>query len=109
MDEPTDPVCEEDLLHPLATMIDPELGMNIVELGMVRMAAWRNGDIEVALTPTSPSCPLTHMLIHDAEDALRQRFPDAGAIRIELVWDPPWTVDRLKESARRQLGLSPGE
>jgi metal-sulfur cluster biosynthetic enzyme len=105
MDGPTTTACAEELLHPLTTVFDPELGMNIVDLGMVRSAAWSDRNIEVAITPTSPSCPLTQLLMDDAEAALRLRFPDAGAIRIELIWDPPWTADWLNENARRQLGL----
>ncbi|MCC6948405.1 MAG: metal-sulfur cluster assembly factor [Bradyrhizobiaceae bacterium] len=103
-EEPT-ATCAEELLQALKAVIDPELGFNIVDLGLVRRAVWQDGAIEVAITPTSPSCPVTQLLIYDAEDALRRRFPDARSIRVELVWDPPWTADRLSEEARLQLGL----
>jgi metal-sulfur cluster biosynthetic enzyme len=107
MGESTDSERTKDLLQALATVVDPELGLNIVDLGMVPSATWCQGDIEIAITPTSPSCPLTQLLIQEAEDALRRRFPDAKSIRIELVWSPPWSMDRLSDTARRQLGLPP--
>jgi metal-sulfur cluster biosynthetic enzyme len=109
MGEPAESVCAGDILQALTTVIDPELGLSIVELGMVRTAAWRNEDVDVAITPTSPSCPLTQLLMRDAEDALRRCFPDAGSIRIELVWSPPWSFDRLSNAARERLGLPPDE
>lgn len=105
MNEPATSTGEAEILQALKTVIDPELGLNIVELGMVNTAVWRDDNIDVAITPTSPSCPLPQLLVDDAERALRERFPDADAVRIEIVWDPPWSADRLSLEARRKLGL----
>lgn len=95
----------EDILIPLRRVIDPELGVNIVDLGLVCRAACSAGCIEVALMMTSPSCPLGEMLVDEAEHALRERFPEASSIRVELVRDTPWSPERMTEAGRRQLGL----
>ena len=93
----------DDVLQTLRSVIDPELGINIVDLGLVYRAERKDEAIEVDLTMSTPSCPLAEMLVEEAREALRARFPDA-AIQVELVWDPPWTPDRMSEAARHQLG-----
>jgi metal-sulfur cluster biosynthetic enzyme len=98
-------VNDRDLLQALKDVIDPELGIDIVELGLVCSAAWRDGDIEVALTPSTPSCPLAEMFAEEIQGALHARFPHVRSVRVELVWDPPWSPARLSEAARQQLGL----
>jgi metal-sulfur cluster biosynthetic enzyme len=82
---------------------DPEIGVSIVELGLVYRAERNPEGIEVALTLSTPSCPLSEMLVEDVREALRRRFSDAPTIHVELVWDPPWTPDRMSETARRLL------
>jgi len=93
----------DDVLQTLRSVIDPELGINIVDLGLVYRAERKDEAIEVDLTMSTPSCPLAEMLVEEAREALRARFPEA-AIQVELVWDPPWTPDRMSEAARHQLG-----
>jgi metal-sulfur cluster biosynthetic enzyme len=95
----------DDILIPLREIIDPELGVNIVDLGLVHRAARTFDGIEVALIMTSASCPLGEMLVDQAEQALRDCFPEASSIRVELVRDTPWSPDRMSEEGRRQLGL----
>lgn len=94
---------DPDVLQALRTVIDPEIGINVVDLGLVYRAARGADGIDVALTLSTPSCPLGDLLIADAREALRARFADAAAIRVELVWEPPWTPDRMSEAARRLL------
>ena len=94
---------DPDLLQALRGVDDPEIGMSIVDLGLVYRAERKPDGIEVALTLSTPSCPLSEMLIEQAREALQARFPDAPAIHIELIWDPPWTPDRMSETARRLL------
>ncbi len=97
---------DDDVLAALRGVIDPELGINIVDLGLVYHAAWSATGIEIALTMTSRSCPLGEMLMEDVKRALQTRFPDARAIQVELVWSPPWSLDRLTDEGKRQLGWS---
>ena len=91
------------LLEALQGVNDPELGINIVDLGLVYRAVRTPAGIDVALTMTAPSCPLGEMLVEEARGALRREFPDAATIQVELVWDPPWTPDRMSEGARQRL------
>ena len=94
---------DHDVLQALRGVNDPELGINIVDLGLVYRAERKPDGVEVALTMSTPSCPLSEMLMEEAREALRVRFTQAPAIRIELVWDPPWTPDRMSEAGRSQL------
>lgn len=94
---------EEAVLDALRTVTDPEVGINVVDLGLVYRADRGPTAIEVALTLSTPSCPLSEVIIEEAHAALRSRFGDELPISVELVWDPPWTPDRMSEAARRQL------
>ncbi|MFA7097004.1 MAG: metal-sulfur cluster assembly factor [Gammaproteobacteria bacterium] len=92
------------ILDILRQVIDPEIGLNIVDLGLVYAARYEDGAIHVLLTLTSPVCPLGAHVREQAEQALRTAFADAAAINVTLVWDPPWTPDRMSPAAKRQLG-----
>ena len=95
---------DEDVLAALRGVNDPEIGINIVDLGLVYEAERTAEGIEVKLTLSTPSCPMSEMLVEEAREALQARFADARSINVELVWDPPWTPDRMSEAARRQFG-----
>ncbi len=97
---------DPDILLALKNVIDPELGINVVDLGLVYRADHSATGIEVALTMTTPSCPLGEMIMEEARLALGERFPEAPSINVELVWDPPWSPERMSAEARGQLGLS---
>jgi metal-sulfur cluster biosynthetic enzyme len=98
------PMSDDDVLQALRGVNDPEIGFNIVDLGLVYRAEHGPDGIEVALSLTTPSCPLGEMLVDEAREVLHRRFPDAPSVHVELVWDPPWSPDRMSEAARRQLG-----
>ena len=98
---------QEDLINTLNEIDDPELGIGIVDLGLVYGAEWSAGGIEVEFTTTSPSCPFSEVLLAQIQDVLRHRFREAASIRVRLVLDPPWTMERLSENARRKLGWAP--
>jgi metal-sulfur cluster biosynthetic enzyme len=95
---------KDDILDALRGVIDPELGVNIVDLGLVYGAARSAAGIEVALTMTSRYCPLSGLLIEDVKEALHMRFAEAPSVQVELVWNPPWSPDQVSEEGRRQLG-----
>jgi metal-sulfur cluster biosynthetic enzyme len=94
-----------DVLTALKEVIDPELGTNIVDLGLVYHASRTAGGIDIALTMTTPACPLGEMMSEQIKLVLRERFPDTPDVRVELVWDPPWSPDMMSEEARKQLGM----
>lgn len=89
----------QDALRPV---LDPELGLSIVDLGLVGRVAVEEGSISVELLTTTPACPMRETMHDDALAALRRAFP-AGAIEIAASREP-WTPDRMSETARRALG-----
>jgi metal-sulfur cluster biosynthetic enzyme len=97
---------DDDILSALKQVVDPELGINIVDLGLVYRAE-RIGDVvAVRMTMTTPSCPLGEMLLDEVRSALSEKYPQAAQVSVELVWDPPWSAELMSPAARRQLGVS---
>ncbi len=94
----------EDLERALNEVDDPELGIGIVDLGLIYRAEWTPSGIEVDFTTTVPSCPHAELLREQIDSILRKRFQEASAFRVRLVLEPPWKLDRLTEKARRALG-----
>jgi metal-sulfur cluster biosynthetic enzyme len=88
----------------LRLVIDPELGVNVVDLGLVYRVDVADRDVRVALTMTTPACPLGDALVAEAEEAIRTRVPDAARVQVELVWDPPWSPSMMSDAARERLG-----
>ncbi len=97
---------EDALLDALRSVEDPEAGMNIVELGLVYGVEASGARATVRMTMTSPTCPLGDYLTDAVRDALRARFPELEQVDVELVWDPPWTPERMSEGARSFFGWS---
>ena len=95
----------DDILAALKTVIDPELGINIVDLGLVYHASRTANGINIELTMTTPACPLGEMMTEEIKLVLRDRFPELPDLRVEIVWDPPWSPELMSEELRRQLGM----
>lgn len=92
----------------LKTVYDPEIPVNIVELGLVYSCEITedNGahDIQIAMTITAPGCGMSQVLKSDVEEKLT-RLPTVRQVHVEIVFDPPWTMQRMSEATRLQLGL----
>lgn len=107
---PANPPVDESKLRELAvsalrTIKDPEIPLNIYDLGLIYdLQTDETGAIRVAMTLTSPGCPVAGVLVGQVHDGLR-RVPGATRVRTELVWDPPWSKDRLDDAARLALDL----
>jgi metal-sulfur cluster biosynthetic enzyme len=95
---------EARALDALRGVDDPELGVNIVDLGLIYGIEAGDGRLGVRLTMTTPSCPLGDHLTGESELALRRAFPEIGRVEVDLVWDPPWRPERMTAAAKRQLG-----
>lgn len=89
----------------LENVIDPELGINVVALGLIYNIHINGNKISVDMTLTTPGCPMAGVLAGSVEQAVRQAFEGAD-VEVSLIWDPPWTPDRLSETARQQLGYT---
>jgi metal-sulfur cluster biosynthetic enzyme len=105
--EPQADTIDRDILDALRDISDPEIGVSVVDLGLVYSAERTSAGIHVAMTMTTPSCPVSDMLIGDVRDALRRQFPETPGIDVVLVWDPPWSPARMNDAARSQLGWRP--
>lgn len=103
MSKTNDPILDPEILAALAEVIDPEIGLSIVDLGLIYRALWNRDGIELSLTLTTRSCPLGELILDDAREALATRFGPAVPISAEMVWDPPWTPDRISEQGRQLL------
>lgn len=82
---------------------DPELGINVVDLGLIYDVLVEGDRILVDMTLTSPGCPLAGTLATQVEEALRQAFAGHD-VEVSLVWDPPWSPEMMSEEVRRQFG-----
>lgn len=96
-------VQQEDLLTVLRQVLDPELGMNIVDLGMVEKLEFEGDGVHAVLLMTSPACPLGETIVENAEQALLG-LPGVKKARVELALEPSWNPSRMSDWARRQLG-----
>ena len=83
---------------------DPEAGMNIVDLGLVYAVEVAAGAVRVDLTMTTAACPMADMIVDGARDAISAVVPAGMTVDVRLVWDPPWTPDRMTGIAREHFG-----
>jgi metal-sulfur cluster biosynthetic enzyme len=98
-------VTEERVYTALREVIDPELGLNIVDLGLVYGVEIGDGSVSVIMTLTTPGCPLHASFRDQIEATLWRALPGLQSVGVELVWDPPWTPEMLTPEGRAELGL----
>ena len=94
---------EEQVREALRSVIDPEAGMNIVDLGLIYRIEAMPGRIAIEMTMTTPACPVGPMLVDQVRDAVRTIAPDME-IAVELVWEPPWHAGLMSERAKQHFG-----
>jgi metal-sulfur cluster biosynthetic enzyme len=97
---------EADVKEALKTVEDPEAGMNIVDLGLVYGIAVEPGKVRVEMTMTSPACPVGAYLVDESAAAIRAVAPAGTDVQVDLVWDPPWTPERMSPEAQSRFGWS---
>ncbi|MDR1995889.1 metal-sulfur cluster assembly factor [Azonexus sp.] len=88
----------------LRSVIDPEVGINIVDLGLVYDIRISPEMIAIDLTMTSPACPLSDLVLADVGSALATAWPNAPPVNTALVWNPPWEPKMMSNQARDVLG-----
>ena len=100
-----DPALIEPVLDALRTVRDPEIPVNIVELGLIyELVAKQGGVVYVEMTLTTPACPVAQSMPGEVEAAVAA-VPGVSEVRVKLVWSPPWDRDRMSEEAKLELGL----
>lgn len=95
----------EKVTDVLRTVFDPEIPVNIYDLGLIydiRVAP--DNTVDVKMTLTAPGCPVAGQLVAEVETKI-ENIPEVSSAAVELVWDPPWTRDRMSEAALLELGL----
>ncbi|MCX7892054.1 MAG: metal-sulfur cluster assembly factor [Burkholderiales bacterium] len=97
-------VPESRVRDALRTVVDPEVGIDIVALGLVYAIETSPGRVRVDMTMTTPACPSGPQLRDEAARALEGALPEAREIDVRLVWDPPWTPARMSAAAKKRLG-----
>lgn len=100
-----DPDLQARVIEALKTVRDPEIPVNLVELGLIyELIVRKDGTVYVEMTLTTPSCPVAGSLPGQVQQAVAA-VPGIQDVRVKLVWSPPWTRDRMSEEAKLELGL----
>ena len=96
---------KEDVIEMLKTIYDPEIPVNIYELGLIyQIDVSDSGNVVIQMTLTAPGCPVAQTFPGDVENKIRS-IDGVNKVHVELVWDPPWTRDQMSEAAQLQLGM----
>jgi metal-sulfur cluster biosynthetic enzyme len=97
-------ITKKQVLDALSEVYDPEIPINIVDLGLVYEVKLEEKKINVFMTVTSPHCPMGQFIVSMAEEKLKEKFSDAEVV-VKLTFSPPWTPDRIKKAAKEKLNL----
>ena len=96
---------EADVVEALQTVYDPEIPVNIYDLGLIYdVDVDEDGSVSIEMTLTSPACPVAGTLPPEVEARVRD-VPGVTDVDVELVWEPPWTPERMSEVAKLELGF----
>lgn len=99
-------ISEELVYAALKEVIDPELGLNIVDLGLIySVDIEENGYITITMTLTTPGCPLHASFAQEIERVLWQSIPELTGVSVELVWEPRWNAMMISPEGRALLGI----
>lgn len=97
-------ITKDQVLAALKTVIDPELGIDIVALGLIYEVHITGGEVRVEMTLTTPGCPLAPVIDSLVKEKVGA-VPGVSSVEMDLVWDPPWTPELMDEQTRAEFGL----
>src|SRR5215471_8419690 len=98
-------VMEAEVIEALRTCFDPEIPVNIYELGLIYdVQVESDSGVKIIMTLTSPSCPAAQSLPSEVEAKVRS-VPGVSRVEVELAWEPPWDPSKMSEAAKLQLGM----
>ncbi len=96
---------EPKVIEAISSVYDPEIPVNIWELGLIyEMHVSPTGLVDIKMTLTAPACPSAQTLPSEVESRVRQ-VEGVSQVKVDVVWEPPWTTDRMSEAAKLQLGM----
>lgn len=96
---------KDDIIGALKTVYDPEIPVNIWDMGLIYDIDITDTGVVIKMTFTSPTCPMMEELLAQVRDVV-QRVVGQTPVRVDLVWDPPWDLSRMSEAARLELDLT---
>jgi FeS assembly SUF system protein len=97
----------QKVIQVLRQIHDPEIPVNIYELGLIYdLSVAETGEVKIQMTLTAPSCPVAGSLPPEVKSRV-EAVPGVKEVEVELTWDPPWSMDRMSDAARLQLGIEP--
>lgn len=97
-------ITKEQIIDQLKTVYDPELGINIVDLGLIyEVQISDEGDVQIMMTLTTPGCPLHDSISTGARTSI-ELLPGVRTVNVDLVWEPAWNPEMMSDDAKRQLG-----
>ncbi|MCJ2555170.1 MAG: iron-sulfur cluster assembly protein [Candidatus Thermoplasmatota archaeon] len=94
---------EQEVMDVLKKCYDPEIPINVVDLGLIYGVDIEDGKVKVSMTLTSPGCPMHTMISEDIQRKLL-KLEDLDEAEVEVVWEPPWNPEKMTETAKKMLG-----
>ncbi|MEZ0345727.1 MAG: iron-sulfur cluster assembly protein [Infirmifilum sp.] len=98
-------ITKEAVIEALKDVYDPEIPFNVVDLGLIYGVEIEGKKVKIRMTLTAVGCPLSYFLVDMVRDTVKEKIPEVEDVEVELVFDPPWTPDRMNPEARKLLGL----
>ena len=95
---------EEQVIEAMRTVFDPEIPVNIYELGLIYDILIKDKDVAIKMTLTTPNCPVAESLPKEVKDSISE-IKEVNNVDLELVWDPPWDKSMMSEAAKLELNL----
>ncbi len=96
-------ITEDKVMEILSDIYDPEIPVDIVNLGLIYGVNIENGNVNIKMTLTSPACPTAGQMVQEAQ-MLIEELPGVKEVKIDVVWDPPWDPSKMSEEAKKALG-----
>ncbi len=97
-------IIEDKVINEIKKIYDPEIPVNIYELGLIYKIEVRGNKVIIEMTLTSPNCPVAESLPNSVKENIL-KIDEINDVDLKLVWDPPWTKDKMSEAAKLELNL----
>lgn len=100
-------ITKDKIIEELKKVIDPEININIVDLGLIYdvIINQEKGAVEIVMTLTTPGCPLSMVFEEWIPEAVKKASTDIRDVKINLVWEPPWNPDKISDDTKEQMGI----
>ncbi len=95
---------KEKVISEIKKIYDPEIPVNIYELGLIYDISIENNDVKVKMTLTTPNCPVAESLPKEVKDSIKE-IKEVNDVSLDLVWDPPWDKSMMSDAAKLELNL----